>query len=109
MMYHNVPDGVYSYWNMYNFDASNVQVKSDQVLGEMGTNNLNDLNEYSPPCSQRPGDKNYTYTIYALSDAVTLNTQSKVDRNTLLAAIKNIALGSAEMNVSYVRVDEKIA
>ena len=107
MMYHNALDGVHSYWNMYNIDASNVQVESDQVLGEMGSNNLNDLNEYSPPCSQGPGYKNYTYTIYALSDAVTLNTQSKVDRNTLLSAIQNITLGSAEMNVSYARINEK--
>ncbi|WP_025565220.1 hypothetical protein [Psychromonas sp. SP041] len=70
MMHHNAFDDVHSYWNLYNIDASNDQVKSDQVLGEIGINNLNDLNEYSPPCSQGPGDKNYTYTIYALSEAV---------------------------------------
>lgn len=103
MMHHNAPDGVYSYWNLYNIDASNEQVKSDQILGEIGTNNLNDLNEYSLPCSQGPGDKNYTYTIYALSEAVTLNSQSKVDRDMLLGAIKNITLSSAEMTVSYAR------
>ena len=47
-----------------------------------------------PPCSKGPGVKSYTYTLYALSEPVILSgdkapsQHSKVDRDTLLAAIK---------------------
>jgi hypothetical protein len=47
--------------------------------------------------------KSYTYTVYALSAPVTLSDNTKVDRDTLLAAIKDITLDSAQMSMNYER------
>nr|WP_252729033.1 YHYH protein [Aliiglaciecola lipolytica] len=103
IMHHNAPDGVHWYWTMYNINSDVTQVKSNETLGLLGTNSVNDLNAYAPPCSKGPGKKSYTYTIYALSAPVSLNENTKVDRATLLAAMQNITLASAQLTVSYER------
>lgn len=103
IMHHDAPDGVHWYWTMYNISADVTQVKSNETFGLLGTNSVNDLNVYAPPCSKGPGEKNYTYTIYALSAPVVLNGTTKVDRATLLAAMQNITLGTAQLTVSYER------
>ena len=103
IMHHNAPDGVHWYWTMYNIDANASGLNSDQTQGKLGTNSVNDLNEYAPPCSKGPGQKDYTYTVYALSAPVTFNDEQKVNRATLLAAIKNTTLDSASMTLSYQR------
>jgi phosphatidylethanolamine-binding protein (PEBP) family uncharacterized protein len=71
-------------------------------IGTLGTNSVNDRNEYAPPCSKGPGDKEYIYTVYALS-ALPEITTSPVNRATLLDAIKDITLTSAELHVVYAR------
>tara|TARA_R110002153_G_scaffold99102_5_gene234409 strand:- start:30684 stop:32954 length:2271 start_codon:yes stop_codon:yes gene_type:complete len=101
--HHNAPDGVHWYWTMYNIDTDVTQVNSNETLGILGTNSVNDLNAYAPPCSKGPGEKSYSYTIYALSAPVALDNNIKVDRETLLAAMQDITLGSAQLTVSYER------
>lgn len=113
IMHHNAPDGVHWYWTMYDINADATQVNSGETLGLLGSNSVNDSNEYAPPCSKGPGVKNYTYTLYALSEPVNLsndlveltvtNNHAKVDRETLLTAMKNITLDTAKMTVSYER------
>lgn len=106
IMDHDAPDRVHWYWTMYNISSDITQIKSGETHGQVGTNGVNGLNEYAPPCSKGPGKKNYTYTVYALSAPVNVNDNTKVDRSTLLTAISDTILGSAQMSVSYERSDK---
>jgi phosphatidylethanolamine-binding protein (PEBP) family uncharacterized protein len=106
IMHHEAsPTDIHWYWVLYNIPA-NVHSLSRNVsgIGTLGTNSVNDRNEYAPPCSQGPGIKAYIYTIYALSANPVINTpQSEVTREVLLNAIKNITLSSSKMKVYYSR------
>ena len=99
------PTDVHWYWVIYNIPASvNDLSRNVTGIGTLGTNSVNDRNQYSPPCSQGPGLKAYTYTVYALSSVPVLTLpQSEVTRDVLLDAIKNITLSSAKMRVYYSR------
>jgi phosphatidylethanolamine-binding protein (PEBP) family uncharacterized protein len=72
--------------------------------GTLGGNSVNDQVGYAPPCSKGPGAKRYTYTIYALSKTLSLDTPApQVSRDVLLAAMQGSVLASAELNVIYTR------
>ena len=59
---------------------------------------------YSPPCSQGPGAKFYTFTLYALSQVPTLSNPPALERGDLLAQdIAPVTLGQASVTVSYTR------
>jgi gluconolactonase len=106
IMHHTAgPDDVHWYWVVYNIPAEVTSLAKDFTdIGTLGTNSVNDRLEYAPPCSKGPGEKTYTYTIYALSAQPQLSVSAdKVDRDTLLDAIKSITLDSAELNVVYAR------
>ena len=73
-------------------------------IGLFGINTVNGKQSYTPPCSQGPGAKLYTITVYALSSAPVFTVpQTQVTRDVLLAAIANTTLASSEMNVTYTR------
>lgn len=55
---------------------------------------------YTPPCSQGPGLKTYTFHLYALSDLVTVQPTSGQQ---LLDAISGKILASATLNLYYTR------
>ena len=99
------PGDSHWYWMLYNIPATVTALsKNSQGVGILGTNSVNGRTEYSPPCSKGPGAKDYTYTIYALSQAPEfVVTADAVDRDTLLAAIADRTLGSATLNVIYSR------
>ena len=103
IMDHNAPDGVHWYWTMYNIPSNKSQVKSGEIVGEVGGNSVNRLHQYTPPCSKGPGEKSYQFTLYALSAMTKIISGKPVDRATLLEAIKNITLDSASMTVTYER------
>lgn len=107
MVMHHVasPEDIHWYWVLYNIPANvHTLARNDSVTGIHGTNSVNDRNEYTPPCSQGPGIKAYTYTIYALSsNPVFSATPLKVTRQVLLDAMANITLSSAKMTVYYSR------
>jgi gluconolactonase len=106
IMHHNAPDNaIHWYWVLYNLPA-NVTSLSKNItgVGTLGANSVNDKNAYTPPCSKGPGDKEYIYTVYALSAEPPIAvTASKVDRSTLLGAIKDITIASTELHVVYAR------
>jgi PKD repeat protein len=59
---------------------------------------------YQPPCSQGPGAKLYTFTLYALSASPTLpGAAEQVTGDVLTEAISSVTLGSASLNLSYAR------
>ena len=99
------PEDVHWYWVMYDIPASVTSLaKNGTGIGTLGTNSVNGKTAYSPPCSKGPGAKSYTYTVYALSAQPQLSVPaSQVNRETLLKAIQNITLASAELHVTYAR------
>jgi Raf kinase inhibitor-like YbhB/YbcL family protein len=105
VMDHIAPETIHWYWVLYNIPADVTSLpKNVTGIGTLGNNINNGLVEYSPPCSKGPGDKTYTYTVYALSAEPQISVPAeKVDRDTLLAAIKDITLASASLNVIYSR------
>lgn len=106
IMHHEAsPTDIHWYWVMYNIPASvHSLVRNVSGIGILGTNSVNDRNEYAPPCSQGPGIKAYTCTVYALSSNPVISVpQTEVTRAVLLESIKNITLSSAKMTVYYSR------
>lgn len=99
------PDDIHWYWVLYDIPASVASLpKNVSGVGMLGNNINNGLAEYSPPCSQGPGDKEYIYTVYALSAQPQISVPaSEVNRAALLDAIKDITLTSAELHVIYAR------
>ena len=99
------PTDIHWYWVLYNIPANvNSLGKNITGVGTLGTNSVTRRNEYTPPCSKGPGDKTYTYTVYALSAQPQVSVPaSQVNRAALLDAIKNITLASAELHVVYAR------
>jgi phosphatidylethanolamine-binding protein (PEBP) family uncharacterized protein len=105
-MHHVAPDNaIHAYWEVYNLPASVTSlVKNVTGVGTLGTNSVNDRNEYAPPCSKGPGDKEYLYTVYALSAQPQLSVPAaNVNRAVLLEAIQGITLARAELKVVYAR------
>jgi Raf kinase inhibitor-like YbhB/YbcL family protein len=103
IMHHNAPETIHWYWVLYNIPADVTSLpKNVTGVGALGNNINNERNEYSPPCSKGPGDKEYIYTVYALSAQPQVTT-TPVTRAVLLDAIKDITLASAELHVVYAR------
>lgn len=106
IMHHIPPDGSAKwYWILYNIPASVRSLpKNAKNTGITGNNSVNNKLEYAPPHSKGPGPKTYVYTVYALSDSLTLDVKpSEVNREALLAAMKGRILATAEMKVVYSR------
>jgi phosphatidylethanolamine-binding protein (PEBP) family uncharacterized protein len=99
------PGDAHWYWVLYDIPAGVTALSKNSVgVGTLGTNSVNDRTAYTPPCSKGPGEKAYTYTVYALSAQPQLAVPaSRVNREVLLAAIQDITLASAELHVSYAR------
>ena len=99
------PTDIHWYWVIYNIPASITSFPRNMTgIGILGTNSVNDKTIYAPPCSQGPGIKAYTYTIYALSkNPVIPVAPDKVTRDVLLNAIEDITISSAKMTVYYSR------
>lgn len=105
IMHHEAPDQTKWYWILYKIPA-NVQSlpKNVKGVGTLGDNSVNQRAEYAPPHSKGPGAKTYVLTLYALSAPVQLAVPpSQVNRDVLLAAMKDRILGTAELQVIYSR------
>lgn len=106
IMHHEAsPTDIHWYWVLYNIPVSvHNLVRNVSGIGILGINSVNDRNEYAPPCSQGPGIKAYTYTVYALSSNPVISVPyAEVTRQVLLDAIDHITLSSAKMTVYYSR------
>jgi phosphatidylethanolamine-binding protein (PEBP) family uncharacterized protein len=99
------PTDIHWYWLLYNIPLTVHSLQKNETgVGILGTNSVNDHLQYAPPCSQGPGIKKYTYTVYALSQEVTFTVSAdSVDRETLLNAIEDITISSSTMSVYYSR------
>ncbi len=99
------PTDIHWYWEVYDIPASVTSLPKNMTgIGVLGNNSVNGKLAYTPPCSKGHGPKEYIYTVYALSAEPQLTVPAaQVDRATLLAAIKDITLDSAELHVTYSR------
>lgn len=99
------PEDIHWYWVLYDIPVDVTSLpKNVTGIGMLGNNSVNGDAAYAPPCSEGPGEKVYTYTVYALSAHPQLSVPaSQVTRSVLLEAIQDIILASAELNVTYTR------
>lgn len=106
IMHHEAsPTDIHWYWIIYNIPVTVHNLERNVIgTGLLGTNSVNDKNEYAPPCSQGPGIKAYTFTLYALaSNPVISVPQTEVTRDVMLDAIQDITIASTKMTVYYSR------
>ena len=106
IMHHIDPQGFSKwYWTLYNIPGNVHSLpKNAQGIGTLGNNSVNHRIGYAPPHSKGPGPKTYILTVYALSAPVQISVPpSEMNRNVLLAAMKDIVLDSAELRVVYDR------
>ena len=92
-------------WVLYAIPASATGLaKNTSGVGTPGVGSDGPHAAYQPPCSQGPGAKLYTFTLYALSASPSLPASaSQVTGAVLTGAIANITLGSASLKLSYTR------
>ncbi|WMW79137.1 YHYH protein [Undibacterium cyanobacteriorum] len=91
-------------WVLYNIPAATSSLVKDSIgVGTLGVGSDGPLAAYQAPCSQGPGAKVYTLTLYALSAAPTLPSSGAITGAILKDAIANITLGSASTNLSFTR------
>jgi phosphatidylethanolamine-binding protein (PEBP) family uncharacterized protein len=92
-------------WVLYGIPGSTTGLARDsRGIGTLGVGSDGPSAAYQPPCSQGPGAKIYTFTIYALSASPRLAVPAnQVTGAVVTSAISSITLGSASLNLSYTR------
>ncbi len=98
--------GVKWNWVLYNIDGDIRMLKKDAFsVGRLGVGSDGPMAAYQPPCSQGPGTKLYTWTLYALSGAPQLPANTTVTGDVLTKAIASLTLGSASFTLGYDRTN----
>jgi phosphatidylethanolamine-binding protein (PEBP) family uncharacterized protein len=92
-------------WVLYAIPVSATGLaKNSSGVGRPGVGSDGPQAAYQPPCSQGPGAKLYTFTLYALSASPSLPASaSQATGAVLTSAIANMTLGSASLKLSYTR------
>ena len=99
-------DGETKYnWVLYHIPVTATGLaRNSSGVGIAGAGSHGSTLAYEPPCSQGPGPKVYTFTLYALSGSPQLPAEAnQVTGDVMAKAISSIALGSAALNLSYTR------
>ena len=96
-------------WVLYKIASSVTDLAKDNyTAGTAGVGSDGPLLGYQAPCSQGPGAKTYTFTVYALSKPVALSG-SNIGGTEVLSAISASTLSQASLNVSYTRTTPSTA
>jgi phosphatidylethanolamine-binding protein (PEBP) family uncharacterized protein len=92
-------------WVLYNIPAGTTRLTvNTSGVGVLGAADDGAGNAYAPPCSQGPGAKIYTFTLYALSDnLVFTQPASQITGKVVTDALTSLTLNSSTLNVSYTR------
>jgi phosphatidylethanolamine-binding protein (PEBP) family uncharacterized protein len=78
--------------------------KNTTGVGVLGVGSDGPTAAYQPPCSQGPGPKTYTFTVYALSASPSLPAApTQVTGAVLTSAIAPVTIGSASLSLTYTR------
>ena len=90
-------------WVMSGIPAATRSLAKDIFgLGTPGVGSDGPFVGYQPPCSQGPGAKVYTFTVYALSGSPTVSGTSATGA-ALTTAMSSLTLGTATLNLSFSR------
>jgi phosphatidylethanolamine-binding protein (PEBP) family uncharacterized protein len=93
----------HSYFTVFNIPVTTTSISTGaKNSGTIGRNFKDIQPGYSPPCSQGPGAKIYTITVYALSSELTLAAQDATE-DALTKAMAGKVLASGELSVTYSR------
>jgi len=91
-------------WVLYDIPAlTSSLAKNTSGVGTPGVGSHGSTKGYQPPCSQGPGAKLYTFTLYALSGSPSLPDNGQMNGSVLTNAISSVTLGKASLNLSYTR------
>lgn len=92
-------------WVLYGIPVTTTGLARNSTgVGTLGVGSDGPQAAYQPPCSQGPGAKLYTFTLYALSASPTLPVAaSQVTGAVLTNAIASITISSAALKLSYTR------
>jgi len=101
-------DGLKWNWVLYGIPASVTSLaESTTDVGTAGLSSDGPELAYYGPCSQGPGAKTYTFTIYALSGSPTFSVPAEqVDGAALTAAISQLTLATSQLSVSCTRTGD---
>ena len=98
------PEGLRWYWGMYNISAQISGVMAGESAGTLGNNVVNNRNEYTPPCSKGPGEKSYTFHLYALSASLEIiPSDNNVSEAVLRKSMDGLVLDSDSLTVNFER------
>jgi len=76
--------------------------RAETRVGVFGVGSDGPQAAYQPPCSQGPGPKEYTFTVYALSRALTPGG-APMNGAAVTAAVASTALATGSLRVTYTR------
>jgi len=100
-------DGTKYNWVLYNIPNTVTSLTEATTQGTAGVSTDGSELRYYPPCSSGPGEKTYTFTLYALSGTPTFSVpESEVTGLILTGAISPLIIGTSQINVSYTRVGQ---
>jgi phosphatidylethanolamine-binding protein (PEBP) family uncharacterized protein len=101
-------EGLRWYWGMYNIPAQISGVAAGQSVGTLGNNVVNNRNEYTPPCSKGPGEKSYTFHLYALSASLDVIQSANVSEAILREKMNGLVLDADTLTVSFERGNQTL-
>jgi phosphatidylethanolamine-binding protein (PEBP) family uncharacterized protein len=92
-------------WVLYGIPGTATGLpKNSAGVGTLGVGSDGPTAAYQPPCSQGPGAKVYTFTLYALSASPGFTVPaSQVTGPLLTSAIASMTLSTAALSLSYTR------
>ena len=95
--------GNHFYLINYNIPASVSSIpEGNKSIGMLGQNFLGKNIGYTPPCSQGPGSKTYTVTLYALSEKLDVPPTNATE-SSLIAAMSGKLIKSTKIDLTYSR------
>ena len=99
-------DGEKWNWVLYGIPAGTTSLGEGTTAGTAGLSTDGPELRYYPPASKGPGTKTYTFTLYALSAAPVFTVPAaEVSGPVLESAVAQRTLASAQVSVSYTRVE----
>ena len=95
--------GKHFYFTVFNIPTTVSSIASGATnVGTLGQNFQGKKLGYTPPCSQGPGSKKYSFYLYALSSKLAISANDATEA-ALMEAMKGKVISTAELNVFYTR------
>lgn len=95
--------GKHFYLTLFNIPTTVSSIVAGATnIGILGQNFQGKKLGYTPPCSQGPGSKKYTISLFALNSKLSISPTEATENN-LLSAMSGKVVASAEMNVFFSR------